>query len=86
MKGRRIILRNSSLIDMSALASIWAMNRTNISTKDIDIIILVQSTLNDLFESVGQLQIKIWTYNVVVFDIMATCSNFIVAVATMQLI
>ena len=82
IKERRIISGEVSLIDMAALASFRAINKANINTKDIDLIILATSTPNDLFGSASQLQAKIGAYNAVAFDVTAACSGFIIAMVT----
>ena len=82
IKERRIVSDNVSLIDMAALASIRAIEKTNISVKDIDLIILATSTPNDLFGSASQLQARIEAYNAVAFDVTAACSGFIIAMVT----
>ena len=82
IKERRIASSDSSLIDIATLASVKAINKTDVSPKDIDLIILATSTPNDLFGSASQLQAKIGADNAIAFDITAACSGFIVAMIT----
>lgn len=82
IKERRILPKDSSLIDIAALASVRAISKTSLSVKDIDLIILATSTPNDLFGSASQLQAKIGADNAIAFDITAACSGFIVAMVT----
>lgn len=82
IKERRILSGNASLIDIAALASIRAINKTSLNAKGIDLIILATSTPNDLFGSASQLQAQIGADNAVAFDITAACSGFIIAMVT----
>lgn len=82
IKERRILTKDSSLIEIAALASIRAIDKTSVSAKDIDLIILATSTPNDLFGSASQLQAKIGADNAIAFDITAACSGFIIAMVT----
>ncbi len=82
IKERRILHKDSSLIEIAALASVRAIGKTSVSVKDIDLIILATSTPNDLFGSASQLQAKIGADNAIAFDITAACSGFIVAMVT----
>ena len=82
IKERKILPKDSSLIEIAALASFRAIGKTSVSVKDIDLIILATSTPNDLFGSASQLQAKIGADNAVAFDITAACSGFIVALVT----
>ena len=82
IKERRILDKNSSLIEIAALASMKAIAKTSLAVKDIDLIILATSTPNDLFGSASQLQAKIGANNAVAFDITAACSGFIIAMVT----
>lgn len=82
IKERKILPKDSSLIEIAALASVRAIGKTSVSAKDIDLIILATSTPNDLFGSASQLQAKIGADNAVAFDITAACSGFIVAMVT----
>ena len=82
IRERRIVSKESSLIEIAALASERAINKASIAAKDIDLIILATSTPNDLFGSASQLQAQIGAYNAVAFDITAACSGFIIAMIT----
>ena len=82
IKERRILSSDSSLIEMAAMASLKAINKTSIDVEDIDLIILATSTPNDLFGSASQLQAKIGADNAIAFDITAACSGFIIAMVT----
>ena len=82
IKERRILSNEFSLVDIAALASLRAINKTNVDVKNIDLIILATSTPNDLFGSASQLQAKIGANNAIAFDITAACSGFIVAMVT----
>lgn len=82
IKERRILSSSKSLIDMAALASMRAIDKTCLKPKDIDLIILATSTPNDLFGSASQLQARIDAHNAVAFDITAACSGFIIAMIT----
>uniref|UniRef100_A0A4P8VX15 Beta-ketoacyl-[acyl-carrier-protein] synthase III n=1 Tax=Corallina chilensis TaxID=2582857 RepID=A0A4P8VX15_9FLOR len=82
IKERRILSNNNSLIDIASIASLKALEKTNLNAIDIDLIILATSTPNDLFGSASQLQAKIGANNAVAFDITAACSGFIIAMVT----
>ncbi len=82
IKERRILPKDSSLIEIAALASSRAIRKTSVGVKDIDLIILATSTPNDLFGSASQLQAKIGADNAIAFDITAACSGFIIAMVT----
>ena len=82
IKERRILSKDTSLIDIATNASLNALEKTNLNAIDIDLIILATSTPNDLFGSASQLQAKIGADNAIAFDITAACSGFIIAMIT----
>uniref|UniRef100_A0A3G3MFR4 Beta-ketoacyl-[acyl-carrier-protein] synthase III n=1 Tax=Synarthrophyton chejuense TaxID=2485825 RepID=A0A3G3MFR4_9FLOR len=82
IKERRISSSPTSLIDMAAKASMQALDKTQINTLDLDLIILATSTPNDLFGSASQLQAKIGASKAIAFDITAACSGFVIAMVT----
>lgn len=82
IKERRILPKDTSLIDIATNASLNALKKTNLNAIDIDLIILATSTPNDLFGSASQLQAKIGADRAIAFDITAACSGFIIAMIT----
>ena len=83
IKERRICKgSNQSIIDLSVLASVRALEKISMDPADIDVIILATSSPNDLFGSASQIQFKIGAINAVAFDLTAACSGFVIALVT----
>uniref|UniRef100_A0A4D6WND0 Beta-ketoacyl-[acyl-carrier-protein] synthase III n=1 Tax=Bornetia secundiflora TaxID=2575637 RepID=A0A4D6WND0_9FLOR len=83
IKERKILTGlNKSIIDLSVLASMRALEKISMHPTEIDLIILATSSPNDLFGSASQIQAKIGAKNAVAFDLTAACSGFVIAMVT----
>ncbi|NEP08296.1 MAG: beta-ketoacyl-ACP synthase III, partial [Okeania sp. SIO4D6] len=63
-------------------ASLAAIAQANITSADIDLIILATSTPDDLFGTASQIQAELGAQKAVAFDMTAACSGFIFGLVT----
>ena len=75
--------KNQKASDLALYASQEAMKAANISSKDIDLIIVATTTPDMIFPSTACiLQNKLGADNCPAFDVQAVCSGFVYALAT----
>jgi len=80
IRERRIAAPDEATSDLAAQASIRAIENANLTTEDIDLIIVATSTPDRLAPSTACIvQDKIKAYNSVCFDLAAVCSGFLFA-------
>lgn len=80
IKQRHIAKDDQSCTDLAEQAALNALNDANISSQDIDLIIVATTTPEHIFPSVAvKLQNRINAGNIPAFDIQAACSGFIYA-------
>ncbi|MCB1949989.1 MAG: ketoacyl-ACP synthase III [Burkholderiales bacterium] len=80
---RHIADKNQKASDLALFASQEAMKAANISSKDIDLIIVATTTPDMIFPSTACiLQNKLGADNCPAFDVQAVCSGFVYALAT----
>uniref|UniRef100_A0A1G4NSN4 Beta-ketoacyl-[acyl-carrier-protein] synthase III n=1 Tax=Galaxaura rugosa TaxID=268570 RepID=A0A1G4NSN4_9FLOR len=82
IKERKLLPEDQSIIDLSKLAALEALQRALLTPEELDLIILATSSQNDLFGSASQLQHAIGASKAVAFDITAACSGFIISLIT----
>jgi 3-oxoacyl-[acyl-carrier-protein] synthase-3 len=81
--GKRHLADQSvSLSQLAAQAAIKALEMAQVSTRDIDLILLATSTPDDLFGSAAQVQSQIGANRAIAFDLTAACSGFLVGLVT----
>ncbi len=80
IKERRILADNESSCDMAYNAAIDAIKNANISTSEIDVIIVATVSADMIFPSNAcLLQNRLGIKNIPAFDINAACSGFLYA-------
>lgn len=78
IKERRIAAKHEATSDLASKAASKAIESTDLSVDDIDLIIVATSTPDRLAPSTAAIvQDKIKAYNAVAFDIAAVCSGFL---------
>ena len=78
IKERRIVGENECTSDLAAKAAIKAIENSNLTNDDIDLIIVATATPDRIAPSTAAIvQDKINAYNAVAFDISAVCSGFL---------
>ena len=78
----RRIAATESVSDLATVAAQNAIAMAGISPTDLDLIILVTSTADDLFCSASSIQFRLGATKAVAFDLTAACSGFVFALAT----
>lgn len=78
IKERRIAAENEATSDLAAKAAFNAIENSDLTKEDIDLIIVATATPDRLAPSTASIvQDKIQAYNAVAFDISAVCSGFL---------
>lgn len=77
IRSRCLLDSNGSLTALAAQAAQKAMAMAEISSTDIDLIILATSTPDNLFGSAGKVQALLKATNAAAFDLTAACSGFV---------
>ncbi|NEQ35357.1 MAG: ketoacyl-ACP synthase III [Okeania sp. SIO3I5] len=82
IRKRQLANPTESLCSLATQASLAALGQTNITAKDIDLIILATSTPDDLFGTASQIQSELDAKQAVAFDMTAACSGFVFGLVT----
>lgn len=78
IKERRIASENESTSDLAATAGLRAIDHSQLSINDVELIIVATSTPDRLAPATAAIvQDKMKAYNAVAFDISAVCSGFL---------
>lgn len=82
IRQRYVASGQESLTNLAARAGASALEMSQVSADEVDLIILATSTPDDLFGSAAQVQTQIGATRAVAFDLTAACSGFVFAIVT----
>ncbi len=82
IRQRHVANADESLAVLATQAAVQAIAAANITSEDIDLILLATSTPDDLFGTACQVQTAIGATRAVAFDLTAACSGFVFGVVT----
>lgn len=82
IRQRHIASPGDSIRSLGGEAAANAIAQANLTSTDVDLIILATSTPDDLFGSACQIQHEIGASRAIAFDITAACSGFVFALVT----
>ncbi len=82
IQQRHLGSQGETLGSLSTQAAMEALKSANISSNDVDLIILATSTPDDLFGTACQIQRDLEATQAVAFDLTAACSGFVFGLIT----